>query len=137
LVDYYAFAERFDLWVSDGKGGYPQECLSPTLLDRTGEYGDYTLGGGYIVEVPVLCDLLGVIGSEMLLGHWNSDRLPGDWNDPNDGNGTVVALDIHGADVAFEDPALRHVVATAGAPQRVTFATDLIGEALDADGGAS
>jgi hypothetical protein len=87
--------------------------------------------------VPVLCDVLGIIDSEMLLGHWNSDRLPGDWNEPNDGNGTVVALDIHGADVAFEDPALRHVVASAGAPLRVAFATDLIGEALDADGGAS
>jgi hypothetical protein len=136
LVDYYAFAEGFDLWIS-GNGGAPQDCLSPTLLDRTGEYGEFIPGEGYTVEVPVLCDLLGVIGSEMLLGHWNSDRLPGDWNDPNDRNGTVVALDIHGADVAFEDPALRHVVATAGAPQGVSFATDLIGEALDADGGAS
>jgi hypothetical protein len=69
--------------------------------------------------MPVLCDVLGVIGPEIALTH--------------DGNGTVVALDIHGV----EDPALRDVVASAGAPQRVTFATDLIGEALDADGGAS
>jgi hypothetical protein len=45
----------------------------------------------------------------------------------------VVALDVRGV----EDPALRHVVATAGGPLRVTFATDLIGEALDAGGGAS
>lgn len=119
------------------QGGGPRSCSSPTLqnvqtLQRNGGQG---WAGSF--EVPVLCDVLGVIGSEILLGHWNSDRLPGDWNDPNDGNGTVVALDIHGADFPFEDPALRHVVATAGAPQRVTFATDLIGEALDADGGAS
>jgi hypothetical protein len=75
--------------------------------------------------------------------------LPGDWNDPNDGNGTVVALDIDGADPpeafsensehyeGFDDPALRRVVATADAPERVSFATDLIGAALEADGGAS
>ena len=63
--------------------------------------------------------------------------LAGDWNDPNDGNGTVVALDIRGADSSFEDPALRRVVATAEAPERVTFATDLIGDALDVEGGAS
>ena len=68
---------------------------------------------------PVLCDVVGVIGSQIALTH--------------DGNGTVVALDTRGV----EDPARRHVVATAGAPQRVTFATDLIGEALDAAGGAS
>ena len=62
-----------------------------------------------------------------------------------------MALDIHGADLpyvdpalrapgadhAFEDPARRRAVVTAGAPQRVTFATDLIGDVLDADGGAS
>jgi len=45
----------------------------------------------------------------------------------------VVALDVHGV----EDESLRQVVATAGAPRRVTLATDLIGDALDADGGAS
>ena len=71
-------------------------------------------------DVPLLCDVVGVIGSEIVLTHWDAE---------------VVALDR--ADVPFEDPALRHVVVTAGAPQRVTFATDLIGEALDADGGAS
>ena len=38
---------------------------------------------------------------------------------------------------SFEDPALRQVVSTGRAPERVAFATDLIGEALDADGGAS
>lgn len=71
------------------------------------------------VGMPVLCDVLGVLGSEIVL--------------TRDGNGTVVALDIHGV----EDPALRRAVATAGGPQRVTFATDLIGDALDAEGGVS
>jgi hypothetical protein len=84
----------------------PRECLS--LRD---------IGAGK--TMPVLCDVVGRIGSEIALTH--------------DGDGTVVALDIRGV----EDPALRHVVATAGAPLRVTFATDLIGEALEADGGAS
>ncbi len=86
----------------------------------------------------MLCDVLGIVpGSEILLGHWNSGRLPGDWDDPNDGNWTVVALEIHGADAPFEDPALRRVVVTADAPEQVSLATDLIGAALDADGGAS
>ncbi|MEP6760718.1 MAG: hypothetical protein ABJA93_05065, partial [Sporichthyaceae bacterium] len=98
------------------QGGGPQSCSSPTRWPTLRQ-------GGGAFGVPVLCDILGVIGSEILLGHWNSDRLPGDWNDPNDGNRTVVALNIHGADVPFEDPALRHVVATAGAPERVSFAT--------------
>ena len=102
-------------------------------------------------EVPVLCDFLGVVGSEILLGHWNPEHLAGDSNDPEYAKGTVVALDIQGADRpylelalrgpgadhAFEDPALRRVVVTAGGPHRVAFATDLIGEALDADGGFS
>jgi len=117
-----------DLFVTIADGG-PRSCSPVTLGD-----GNYP---GEEFDVPVLCDVLGVVGSEILLGHWNSDRLPGDWKDPNDGNGTVVALDIHGADPPFEDPALRRVVVTAGAPERVMFATDLIGEALDADGGAS
>jgi hypothetical protein len=69
--------------------------------------------------MPVLCDAVGVIGPKIALTH--------------DGNGTVVALDIHGVD----DPALRRVVSTAGAPQRVTFATGLIADALGVDGGAS
>lgn len=142
LVDTYAFAEGFDLWEVPigGSGPLPwpdeSECTPPILLDGTGDYGEYEPGWGYLLEVPVLCDVLGIIDSEILLGHWNSDRLPGDWNEPNDGNGTVVALDIHGAHMAFEDPALRRVVASAGAPLRVAFAADLIGEAL-ADGGAS
>ena len=121
-----------DLWVITGSG--PRSCSSPALAETV---GTDDRGERRTFDVPVLCDVLGVVGSEILLGHWNSDRSPGDWNDPNDGNGTVVALDIHGADPPFEDPALRRVVVTAGAPERVTFATDLIGEALDADGGAS
>ena len=84
----------------------PRECLS--LRD---------IPGGK--KLPVLCDVVGVIGSEVALTH--------------DGDGGVVALDVRGVD----DPALRQVVATAGGPLRVTFATDLIGEALDAAGGAS
>ena len=104
-----------------------------------------------LFEVPVLCDVLGVVGSEILLGHWNSEHLSGDSNDPKDADGTVVALDIHGADrpyldpalrdpgadAPFEDPALRRVVATAAAPVRATFASELIGELLEADGGGS
>jgi hypothetical protein len=78
--------------------------------------------------VPVLCDVLGIIDSRIMLGHWK---------DPEDGNGTVVALDAQGADVAFEDLRLRRVVASAGAPVRVTLAADLIGAALDADSGTS
>ncbi|MDZ5620371.1 hypothetical protein SFC88_06035 [Nocardioides sp. HM23] len=88
-------------------------------------------------EVPVLCDVVGVVGSEILLGHWKPESSSGDANDPKYANGAVVALDIAGADPAFEDPARRHVVVTAGAPHRVAFATDLIAEALDAQGGAS
>jgi hypothetical protein len=137
LVDTYAYAEGFDLWISQHGSGpepWPGErgCTSPILLDGTGDYGVFTPGWGYTLEVPVLCDLLGIIDSEILLGHWNSDRLPGDWNDADDGNGTVVALEVRGVDSSFEDPSLRRVVATAGAPQRVAFAADLIGEALGA-----
>jgi len=84
----------------------PRSC--PSLKD---------MGGG--VQRPVLCDVVGVIGPKIALTH--------------DGNGKVVALDVHGVD----DPALRHVVSTAGAPQRVTFATGLIADALGVDGGAS
>lgn len=86
--------------------GDPRSCLS--LRD---------MGGG--VRQAVLCDVVGVISSEIALTH--------------DGDGTVVALDIRGV----EDPALRHVVASAGAPRHVTFATDVIRAALDAAGGAS
>ncbi len=117
---------------SSGSGPQPfpgeSSCSSPILLDNTGEYGEYVSGWGYTLEVPVLCDVLGIIDSEILLGHWG---------DPNDGNQTVVALDVRGADEGFEDPSVRRVVATAESPQRATFATDLIGDALDAAGDAS
>lgn len=122
-----------------------QSCAQPLRILEA------TAGDPYGFEVPVLCDVLGVVGSEILLGHWNSEHLAGE--DPKYADGTVVALDIHGADrpslnpaylprdpgahQAFEDPARRHVVVTAGAPFRVAFATDLVGAALDAGGGAS
>jgi hypothetical protein len=89
-------------WFLTNTDGDPQTCLS---LRNDG--------------MPVLCDLVGVIGPKIALTH--------------DGDGAVVALDIKGV----EYPALRHVVATAGGPLRVTFATDMIGKALDAEGGAS
>jgi len=106
---------------------------------------------GNAFEVPVLCDVLGVVGSRTLLGHWNPEHPAGDSSDPGYAEGTVVALDIEGvdrpyldpalrgpgADHAFEDPALRRAVVTAGAPHRVAFATDLIGEALEAEGNGS
>ena len=112
--------------------------VTPVVGDATGR-----------LEVPVLCDILGLIGSEYALGHGDPDRFQSDWNDPNDGEGTVVAVDISDAttypfgspypqrDSQFDDPALTRLVVTAGAPERVRFATDLIGEALDAEGGAS
>jgi hypothetical protein len=68
---------------------------------------------------PVLCDVVGVIGPEVALTH--------------DGDGAVIALDVAGV----EDEALRQMVATAGAPLHVTFATDLVGEALGLEGGES
>jgi hypothetical protein len=116
LVDLNTYPGSPYLWGNAGKDPWfltlphqedPRECLS--LRD---------IGAGK--TIPVLCDVVGVIGSEIALTH--------------DGDGAVVALDVRGV----EDPALRHVVATAGGPLRVTFATDLIEEALDgADGGAS
>lgn len=141
LVDYWAFAEGFDLWATQGGSdpGSPggRRCASPIILDATGHYGEFREGWGYAFDVPVLCDVLGIIGTETLLGHWNSDRSPGGWGGPDDGNRTVVALDIPGADPQFEDPTLRRVVVTADAPARIAIATDLIAAVLDADGGAS
>lgn len=69
---------------------------------------------------PMLCDVVGVVGPEIVLTHWGDE---------------VVAL--YRADAPFDDPALRRVVVTAGAPERVSFATDLVGEALAGDGGPS
>lgn len=138
-VDWYAVTYGgTDLSVPYNGGG-PRQCSgsgpSPIIQNDMirQQYGEGT--GRF--DVPVLCGVLGITPSGLLLGHWNSDRLPGGWNDPDDGNGTVVALDINGADPPFADPALRRVVATAGAPDQVSFATDLIEAALDADGGPS
>ena len=137
LVDPYTVTySGTDLSVPyEGLG--PRQCSGSPMLQnvRTRQQDGDEWAGEF--DVPVLCDVLGITGSGILLGHWNSDRLTGDWNNPDDGNGTVVALDINGADSPFEDPALRRVVATAVAPERVTFASDLIEAALDADGGAS
>ena len=133
LVNPYPYLEGYggrDLWVFIGGGG-PRSCSSPTLEDSTGRF-----------RVPLLCDVLGYIGSEFVLGHGNSERLPGN---SHDGNGTVIALDVRGAPRSpdgrtpasgLDDPALRHVVVTAGGPERVSFATGLIEAALKA-GGAS
>jgi hypothetical protein len=124
----------------------PKLCSSPRLQEVSTEDPNPTM-----FDVPVLCDILGVVGSQVLLGHWNSEQLAGDSNDPKYADGTVVALDIAGADRpylnpalrnpgadhAFEDPALRRVVVTAGSPHRIAFATDLIAEALESDGGGS
>jgi hypothetical protein len=130
-----------------GHQGPPRPCVEPLVIrEKTTENPD-----GQYFAVPVLCDVLGVVGTEVLLGHWKTGRLAGKANDPEYADGTVVALDIRGAgrpnvnpalrgpdaDRAFEDPARRHVIVTAGAPHRVTFATYLISDALVAPGGAS
>jgi hypothetical protein len=126
-------------------------CAEPPGILEASAPEDPTRSG---FKVPVLCDVVGVVGTETLLGHWNSQHLAGESSDPEYADGTVVALDIHGADRpylnpapalprgpdaddAFEDPARRHLVATAGAPHRVAFATDLIGAALESAGGGS
>jgi hypothetical protein len=114
LVDLRTYPGSVYLWGNAGQDPwfltpteeFPWPC--PSLQD---------MGAGK--RMPVLCDVVGVIGSEIALTH--------------DGTGALVALDVRGVD----DPALRQVVATAGAPLLVTFATDLIGAALDAAGGVS
>lgn len=152
LVDRYAYIEAYprpylgsdlpyketddDLQVFINGGG-PHSCSPPSLRrEDTGQ-----------VEVPALCDVL-YIGPEFVLGHWNSDRLPGDWDHADDDNGTVVALDIRDItippfgsdapqpDLQFDDPALRRVVVTAGA-ELASLATDPVAEALRTAGGAS
>ena len=85
--------------------GNPQRCLS-------------LQGDGEESRIPVLCDVLGVIGPKVALTH--------------DGDGSVIATDVQGVG----DSALREEVVLAGAPRRVVFATDLVGAAL-AEGGAS
>jgi hypothetical protein len=126
LVDYWSFAEGFDLWVSM-QGGGPQSCWSPILLDGTGDYGSYAAGWGYTLEVPALCDVLGIIGSDTVLGHWK---------DPRHDNRTVIALDLSAPAQSSEDSQPGVLVSAEGPPQ-VTFASDLIKAALDAAGGTS
>ena len=141
-VDWYSVSYGDSGLSVPMNGNGPRSCSFKTVLQDV-EFREMN-GGGWAgsFEVPVLCDVEGVTNSGMVLGHWKDQR---------DGNGTVVALDVDGAGpplgtdrlpadpgaAVFDDPALRHLVVTAGAPDRVTFATNLIEEALDADGGAS
>lgn len=107
-------------------------CESSRLLDASSEGPSHS---GF--DVPMLCDVVGVAGSDILLGHWNPDHLADEAALPNYAEGTLVALDVHGADRPHLDPDGRHVVVTPGAPRRVALATDLIAEALDTVRGAS
>jgi hypothetical protein len=123
-------------------GGGPRSCSPPIVQDlEFSETNGRDWAGSF--SVPVLCDIEGVTESGMVLGHWKDQR---------DGNGTVVALDVVAADpphgtaatgpanpgsAVFDGPALRHVVVTAGTRDQVTFAANLIEEALNAVGGAS
>jgi hypothetical protein len=109
-----------DWWVVDA-GGSPSKCSAPVIGNHSSQF-----------EIPALCDLL-VIGHNELWGHWNSDRLPGAWGEANDGNGTVVALGPWSGHVTPSPSKVLEVVA-AGAPDRVTFAVDLIRAELDAGG---
>jgi hypothetical protein len=115
LVDLRAYPGS--PWLGPQAGVEPWFLILPQDGDPQSCLSLQDLGAGR--QRPVLCDVVGVIGPEIALTH--------------DGSGSVVALDIDGV----EDPLLRRVVARPGAPQRVTFATELIGEALDAVGGAS
>jgi hypothetical protein len=106
-----------DIWVAV-QGGGPRSC-SPPIVENHIERS----------EVPEFCDVLGFTPGGGLIGHWNSERPPGNGDHPGGGNGTVVALSYSVADPS--------VVVVAGAPDRVAFATDLLAEALEANGGAS
>lgn len=138
-VDWYSVPHG-NSGLSASLGG---DCSGvPTIQDvefREMNGGDWA--GAF--DVPVLCDVVGVTNSGLVLGHWKDQR---------DGNGTVVALDVMGADpplgtatlgpaspdaAVFDDPGLRRVVVTAGAPARVTLATNLIEDALGVGGGGS
>ena len=140
LVDIYGVPYGKSGLSVGVRGGGPWDCSSPILQDVQTRQQN---GGGWFgaFDVPVLCDVLGISDSRIVLGHWKNRQ---------DGNGTVVGLDIARADpplgqqsparpgaAEFDDPALRRVVVTTGAPGRVSLATDLIVEAIDAEGGAS
>lgn len=115
LVDLMTYPGSPYLWGNAGAD--PWFLTATDASDQRSCPSLRDLGGG--VQRPLLCDVVGVIGPETALTH--------------DGNGAVIALDVHGV----LDPRLRHVVAAAGAPREVTFATDLIGQELGAEGGAS
>ena len=122
-VDYYDFTLTFPL-VPPEPAFEALDCSTPpTVTDSTGRTGITNVQGyGSQFEVPELCDVLGVIGTHTLLGH---DRVE-----------QVVALDVRDGP-PFTDPALRRLVVLQGSPEQATFATDLIGRALGAQGGAS
>ncbi len=105
------------------QGGGPRSCSAPTLENNTGPPENQW-------DVPTLCDVLGIIDTIVLLGHGNSDRLSDDFNDPNDGNATVVAVGLKGLPMTYNGRAVPPVVLSAGAPERVTLATELIGDLL-------
>lgn len=125
LVDLYTYPGSSWLGTNAGIDPWyetrfvPHTC-QPQFQDKQGPFFEL-----------VLCDVVGVIGSEIVLTH--------------DGNGRVVAVARPSAGYPFEDPApdvdppLRDVVDTAGAGplMRVRFATDLIGAALGSAGGGS
>src|SRR4051794_31077758 len=105
-----------DVWAFSSGDGPPACSIPVTLANKTRG----------TKNVPVLCDILGFIGSGFVLGHQRG---------PDDSNGTVVAVDVRGAtfhtghlrpqDHELDKPALRHVIVTAPAPERVAFATNL------------
>jgi hypothetical protein len=139
LVDFYSVSHGESGLGVPINGGGRSDCSAPTLQDVRfrAEHGGQWAGA---FDVPGLCDVLGITDSGSVLGHWR---------DPGDGNGTVVALNVRAADpplgvhparmgaADFADPAQRHVIAAAGGPQRVVFATGLIAQAIEDEGGAS
>ncbi len=126
-VHFYTYVEGPEgtEWPVQAAGGDSSwSCNRPNVYDKRTEQ----------LGTSVVCDALGVIDNEILLGH----TKPGASRDPNEANQAVVALDISDpVDFPFDDPALRSVVVTPGGPHTVAFATDLIAEALDAAGGSS
>lgn len=85
-----------DWWVAVPGGG-PRSCSPPILENWRDRF-----------EVPELCDVLGFIPTNILLGHRNSDHLPDDGNDPNDDNGTVVARNgLSDDDPVWSSPQVR------------------------------
>ncbi|MFZ0322519.1 MAG: hypothetical protein WAN48_00125 [Actinomycetes bacterium] len=121
-IDYYTFTGSPALMPGWHAFGGLDCSTPPTVADRSGTIGTPNPQGGSAFEVPQLCDDLSVIGTHTLLGHDHGEQ--------------VVALDVQGGP-PFSDPGLLQVVALQGAPKLATFATDLIGQGLTAQGGAS